>query len=265
MSRNLTWFGICALIIGLVFLYIPIAVLVVYSFNDSEFVTLWTGFSFRAYISLYKNQGYWASTLTTIEVALISSVIATMLGLMIALSLSRLRHFPTRSLFSGLAIAPMVLPEVITGLALLLMFIALGIDRGLLTIVIAHVTFSMCFVTVVITARLAEFDLSVEEAARDLGAGPVAAFFLVTLPVIAPAVVTGFLLAFTISLDSLVISSFTSGPGTTTLPMRVYSEVRRGVSPEINALSTIIILVVTVVAIAVALYTRKAAMQPVDR
>ena len=170
-----------------------------------------------------------------------------------------MRRFPTRSLFSGLTIAPLVLPEVITGLSLLLLFIALGMDRGFLTVVIAHTTFSMCFVSVVVSARLSEFDLSVEEAARDLGAGPVSAFFLVTVPVILPAVVAGFLLAFTISLDSLVISSFTTGPGSTTLPMRVYSEVRRGIRPEINALSTIIIVLVTAVTIAVSLYTKRAA------
>jgi len=253
MSRDLTWFGLLALALGLLFLYVPMLVLVAYSFNDSEFVTLWSGFSFRWYMALFSNHAYWAAATTTLEIAVVSSVLATVLGVMIACALSRVRHFTTRSLFAGLAVAPMVLPEVITGLAFLLLFIAAGVERGFMTVVVAHTTFSMCFVSVIVSARLAEFDMSMEEAARDLGAGPLAAFFLATLPVIMPAIVAGFLLAFTISLDSLVISSFTTGPGTTTLPMRVYSEVRRGVTPEINALSSIVIVAVTAVTIIVSL------------
>lgn len=264
MSRNISWFGMLALVAGLAFLYLPMVVLVAYSFNDSEFVTLWSGFSLRWYVSLFHNDAYWAATYVTLKIAVVSSLAATVLGVMIACALSRVSRFPTRSLFAGLTVAPMVLPEVITGLAFLLLFIALGIDRGFLTVVIAHTTFSMCFVSVVVSARLAEFDMSVEEAARDLGAGPMAAFLLATLPIIAPAVISGFLLAFTISLDSLVISSFTTGPGTTTLPMRVYSEVRRGVRPEINALSTIVIFLVTIATILISIYTKRASQRRIE-
>ncbi len=259
MTRSLSWFGILSVLAALAFLYLPIVVLVVYSFNESEFVTLWSGFSLRWYRGLFHNEAYWIAGWVTLKIAFVSSSAATVLGVMAACVLTRLRRFPGRSLFAGLTVAPMVLPEVITGLALLLLFIAIGVERGFLTVVIAHTTFAMCFVSVVVSARMAEFDMSVEEAARDLGAGPVSAFFLATLPVILPAVVSGFLLAFTISLDSLVLSSFTTGPGTMTLPMRVYSEVRRGIRPEINALSTIIVVLVTVATIAVSLHTKRAA------
>jgi putrescine transport system permease protein len=256
MSRTLSWFGYASLAAGIAFLYIPICVVIFYSFNDSEFITLWSGFSFRWYISLYHNTAYWTAGWVTLKIALASSIIATLLGVMAACALSRLRRFPGRSLFAGLAVAPMVLPEVISGLSLLLLFVALGIDRGFLTVIIAHATMSMCFVCVVVSARLSQFDLTIEEAARDLGAAPLQAFFLATLPVIMPAVISGFILAFSISLDSLVLSSFTTGPGTTTLPLRIYSEVKRGIRPEINALSTLIVIVVTVAVIAVSLRTK---------
>lgn len=256
MSRTLSWFGYAAIALGIVFLYLPICVVIFYSFNQSEFITLWSGFSLRWYRSLYHNTAYWSAGWVTLKIALASSIIATFLGVMASCALSRLRRFPGRSLFAGLAVAPMVLPEVISGLSLLLLFVALGIDRGFLTVVIAHATMSMCFVCVVVSARLSQFDLTIEEAARDLGATPLQAFFLATLPVIMPAVIAGFILAFSISLDSLVLSSFTTGPGTTTLPLRIYSEVKRGIRPEINALSTLIVAVVTIAVIAVSIRTK---------
>jgi len=256
MSRTLSWFGYAALVSGIVFLYLPICVVIFYSFNGSEFITLWSGFSLRWYRSLFHNANYWSAGWITLKIALASSTIATLLGVMAACALSRLRRFPGRSLFAGLAVAPMVLPEVISGLSLLLLFVALGIDRGFLTVVIAHATMSMCFVCVVVSARLSQFDLTIEEAARDLGATPLQAFFLATLPVIMPAVISGFVLAFSISLDSLVLSSFTTGPGTTTLPLRIYSEVKRGIRPEINALSTLIVLVVAIAVIMISIRTK---------
>ncbi len=256
MSRTLSWFGYASLAVGIAFLYLPICVVIFYSFNESEFITLWSGFSLRWYISLYHNSAYWSAGWVTMEIALASSILATFLGVMAACAFSRLRRFPGRSLFAGLAVAPMVLPEVISGLSLLLLFVALGIDRGFLTVVIAHATMSMCFVCVVVSARLSQFDLTIEEAARDLGATPLKAFFLATLPAIMPAVISGFILAFLISLDSLVLSSFTTGPGTTTLPLRVYSEVKRGIRPEINALSTLIVVAVTIVIVTVSIWTK---------
>lgn len=257
MIRQLSWFSILALTAVMIFFYLPMIVLVAYSFNASEFINNWAGFSFRWYITLFRNGEYWDAAWTTLQIATVSSILATILGVIASLVLSRFRWFTGRSLFSGMMVAPMVLPEVITGLSLLLLFIALGVNRGMITVIIAHTTFSMCFVSVIISARMAEFDLSIEEAARDLGANPVSAFFLVTVPVIFPAIVSGFLMAFTISLDSLVISSFTTGPGTTTLPVRIYSEVRRGIRPEINALSSLIILVATITVIIVSIQTKR--------
>ncbi|WP_221796547.1 ABC transporter permease [Oceanobacter mangrovi] len=259
MNRNLTWFGITALTFGLAFMYLPILVLVIYSFNDSEMVTLWSHPSLRWYQALFNNGTYWGPAWTTLRIALVSSVLATILGIMISLVVTRMRKFRGRSLFIGMTIAPLVLPEVITGLALLLLFIAMGVERGFLTVIIAHTTFSMCFVSVIVTARMAEFDIATEEAARDLGCGPVMAFFHATLPAILPAVISAFLLAFALSLDNLVVTTFTTGPGITTLPMRVFSEIRTGVKPEINALSTLLIVLVTAVAVTSSLMTKRAA------
>ena len=189
-----------------------------------------------------------------------SSTLATVLGTLAAYVLVRAGRFAGRTLFSGMIYAPLVMPEVITGLSLLLLFIGLDIDRGVMTIVLAHTTFSMCYVSVVVSSRLASFDTSLEEAALDLGASPLTAFFLVTLPIIAPAVIAGWLLAFTLSLDDLVIASFTTGPSATTLPIKIFSAVRLGVSPEINALSTLMIVVVTVGVIVASLVTKRAAV-----
>ncbi len=242
--ERLSRFNIVSLVFGFAFLYIPILILVVYSFNASRLVTVWGGFSTRWYVSLFSNQQLLDAAWVTLRVAFTSATVATVLGTMAALALTRYTRFRGRILFTGMVFAPLVMPEVITGLSLLLLFVAIGLDRGFMTITLAHITFSMCFVAVVVQSRLLAFDRSLEEAAQDLGATPVRTFFSVTLPVILPAIVAGWMLAFTLSLDDLVIASFTSGPGATTLPMRIYSQVRLGVTPEINAVSTILIGVV---------------------
>ena len=242
--ERLSRFNIVSLVFGFAFLYIPILILVVYSFNASRLVTVWGGCSTRWYVSLFSNQQLLDAAWVTLRVAFTSATVATVLGTMAALALTRYTRFHGRILFTGMVFAPLVMPEVITGLSLLLLFVAIGLDRGFMTITLAHITFSMCFVAVVVQSRLLAFDRSLEEAAQDLGATPVRTFFSVTLPVILPAIVAGWMLAFTLSLDDLVIASFTSGPGATTLPMRIYSQVRLGVTPEINAVSTILIGVV---------------------
>ena len=244
--NRLSTFNVVSLTFGFAFLYIPILILVIYSFNDSRLVTVWAGFSTKWYAELLNNQAFMDAAWITIKVALFSSIIATVLGTMAAIVLVRAGRFFGRTLFSGMVYAPIVMPEVITGLSLLLLFISLDASRGVTTIVLAHATFSMCFVSVVVSARLASFDRSLEEAACDLGSSSLDAFMSVTLPIIAPAIIAGWLLAFTLSLDDLVIASFTSGPSATTLPIKIYSSVRLGVSPEINALSTIFIAFVTV-------------------
>jgi putrescine transport system permease protein len=180
---------------------------------------------------------------------------------MAAYTLVRMGRFPGRTLFSGMIYAPLVMPEVITGLSLLLLFIGIGLDRGVITIVLAHTTFAMCYVSVVVSSRLSSFDQSLEEAALDLGATPFETFRLVTLPIIAPAVISGWLLAFTLSLDDLVIASFTTGPSATTLPIKIFSAVRLGVSPEINALSTLMIAIVTMGVISASLISKRAAIR----
>jgi putrescine transport system permease protein len=232
------------LALGFAFLYGPILLLVTYSFNASRLVTVWGGFSTRWYAALMQDAQLLASIRTSLSVALLSGLIATFNGTLAAIALVRFGRFRTRTIFAGAIYAPLVMPEVILGLSLLLLFVALGIERGLWTIVAAHATFTMCFVTVVVQSRLVGFDRALEDAATDLGAGPARTFLAITLPLIRPAIVAGFLLAFTLSLDDLVIASFTAGPGSTTLPMRVYSEVRLGVSPEINAISTLMLAVV---------------------
>lgn len=243
--RRMSSFNVVSLALGLAFLYLPILILVIYSFNASKLVTVWGGFSTRWYSALWQDQAFLDAAWVTVKVAFLSSAIATVLGTMAAYSLVRRGRFFGRSLFTGMIYAPLVMPEVITGLSLLLLFISIGMDRGVLTIVLAHTTFAMCFVSVVVSSRLVSFDSSLEEAARDLGCSQFEAFRLVTLPIIAPAVFAGWLLAFTLSLDDLVIASFTAGPAATTLPIKIFSSVRLGVSPEINALSTIIIALVT--------------------
>lgn len=244
-STTLSRFNIVSLVLGFAFLYLPIVLLVIFSFNESKLVTVWGGFSTKWYVSLMSNRGILDAAWVTIRVALISATVATVLGTLAAVALTRYVRFRGRLLFSGMVYAPLVMPEVITGLSLLLFFVAVGLDRGFVTLTLAHITFTMCFVTVVVQSRLVSFDRSLEEAALDLGATPVRAFFQVTLPVILPAVIAGWMLALTLSLDDLVISNFTSGPGATTLPMKIYSQVRLGVTPEINAVCTILIGIVT--------------------
>ena len=244
MMKQWTWFNKVSLVLGFAFLYIPILLLVIYSFNESRLVTVWSGFSFKWYGALMQNRGLLDAAAVTIKVALISSTLATIFGTMAGFSMVRFKHFRGRTLFNGMIYAPLVMPEVITGLSLLLMFVAISLDRGMWTITLAHTTFSMCYVGVVVQSRLAGFDRSIEEAAMDLGCTPLKTFFVITLPIILPAVLSGWLLSFTLSLDDLVIASFTTGPGATTLPMKIYSMVRLGVTPEVNAISTILIGIV---------------------
>ena len=256
-----TPFNKVSLLVGFAFLYLPIVLLVVYSFNASKLVTVWGGFSTKWYGSLLENQGLMDAAWVTIRVALVSATVATILGTLAALALTRYTTFRGRTLFSGMIYAPLVMPDVITGLSLLLFFVAVNLDRGIVTVIIAHITFSMCYVAVVVQSRLLSFDRSIEEAAMDLGATPTATFLQVTLPVISPAVVSGWMLAFTLSLDDLVISSFASGPGATTLPMKIYSQVRLGVTPEINAVCTILITFVTIGVIAASIITKRREVQ----
>ncbi len=258
---RLSWFNIVSLTLGFAFLYLPILILVIFSFNESKLVTVWAGFSTRWYGELLQNEAFLNAAWVTLKVAVFSSTLATVLGTMAAYVIVRAGRFPGRTLFSGMIYAPLVMPEVITGLSLLLLFIGIGLDRGVLTIVLAHTTFSMCYVSVVVSSRLVTFDRSLEEAALDLGCSPFEAFRLVTLPIIAPAVIAGWLLAFTLSLDDLVIASFTAGPSSTTLPIKIFSAVRLGVSPEINALSSILIAIVTVGVITASLVTKRNALR----
>jgi putrescine transport system permease protein len=246
-----------ALVFGIAFLYLPILVLVIYSFNASRLVTVWGGFSLRWYASLLQNQALLDAAWLSLKVASVSATMATFLGVLAALALARFGRFPGRTLFAGMVAAPLVMPEVITGLALLLLFVGLDTERGFWTVTIAHITLTACFATIVIQARLTTLDQSLEEAAQDLGATPLRVFLGITLPMIAPAVLAGWLLAFTLSLDDLVLASFTSGPGATTLPMRIYSSVRLGVTPEINAASTIMIGLVAIVVVMASLLLKR--------
>ena len=246
MNRGPSWFNITSIVLGFAFLYLPIVLLVIYSFNAGRNVAVWEGWSTRWYFELLNNEQLLSAAWVTLRVGLLSATVATVLGTMAALALIRGGMFRGRTLFSGMVYAPLVMPDVITGLSLLLLFVAVGFSRGFWTITMAHITFSMCYVAVVVQSRLISFDRSLEEAALDLGATPVKAFFAVTLPIIAPAVAAGWMLAFTLSLDDLVIASFTTGPGATTLPIKIYSAVRLGVSPEINAVCTLLIGIVTV-------------------
>ncbi|MEP3442657.1 MAG: ABC transporter permease subunit [Sulfitobacter sp.] len=259
--RRLSPFNVTALTLGFAFLYLPMVLLVIYSFNESKLVTVWAGFSTKWYGELLRDEAFLSAAWVTIKVAVMSSTLATILGTMAAYVLVNSGRFLGRTLFSGMIYAPLVMPEVITGLSLLLLFIGIGLDRGVLTIVLAHTTFSMCYVSVVVSSRLTSFDRSLEEAALDLGCTRFDAFRLVTLPIIAPAVVSGWLLAFTLSLDDLVIASFVSGPSSTTLPIKIWSAVRLGVSPEINALSTMMIGIVTVGVITASLVSKRGAVR----
>jgi putrescine transport system permease protein len=249
--RTFSRFNLTSVVLGLTFLYLPILLLIIYSFNESKLATVWGGWSVRWYGALLGDEAMLDAAWVTLRVALISASVATVLGTMAAVALVRFGRFPGRSLFSGMIYAPLVMPDVITGLSLLLLFVALGVARGFWTIVLAHITFAMCYIAIVVQSRLVTFDRSLEEAAADLGCPPWKTFMVITLPIIAPAVVAGWMLGFTLSLDDLVIASFTTGPGATTLPMKIYSQVRLGVTPEINAVCTILIgLVATGVLIA---------------
>ncbi len=251
MSRNRSIFLISALAFGFAFLYGPIFSLIVFSFNKSKLVTVWGGFSTKWYGELLRNEQIIDAALLSLRIAIVNATFAVALGTLAGFALARLGRFRGRTLFSGMVTAPLVMPEVITGLSLLLLFVSLEeligwpSGRGVTTITIAHITFSMAYVAVVVQSRLSSLDESVEEAALDLGARPAKVFLFITLPIISPALVSGWLLAFTMSLDDLVIASFVSGPGSSTLPMVIFSKVRLGVSPEVNALATIIVLLVS--------------------
>ncbi len=248
-------FTLTMLVLGFVFLYAPILSLIVYSFNESRLVTVWSGFSVKWYGELFRDQQMMSAAWVSVQVAFWTACASVVLGTMSAMVMTRFRDFRGKTLFGALITAPLVMPEVITGLSILLLFVSIGPiigigeQRGMLTIWIAHVTFCMAFVTVVISSRLGELDRSLEEAAMDLGANRLKVFFVITLPIIAPALVSGWLLAFTLSLDDLVIASFVSGPSSTTLPMKVFSSVRLGLSPKINALATLMILAVSIAAV----------------
>ena len=248
--RQRSTFLFTTLAFGYAFLYLPIVILMVYSFNDSRIQSVWNGFSLRWYSSLFNNAQVIDAALLSLQIALISATIATVLGTLAGLSMTHMGRFKGRLLFTGLIAAPLIMPEVITGLSLLLVFVSteqlIGWpeSRGTMTIIIAHITFSMAFVAVIVQSRLSTVDKSLEEAAMDLGGRPYRVAIDITLPLIAPAMVAGWLLAFTLSLDDLVIASFVSGPGASTLPMVIFSKVRLGVAPDINALATLIITVV---------------------
>ena len=252
MNSGRPWFRISALVLGFMFLYIPILSLIAYSFNKSKLVTVWGGFSTHWYGALLKNDQILNAAWLSVRIGMVSATLAVILGTLCGLALTRFGPFKGRTLLSGMKSAPLVMPEVITGLSMLLLFVTMEqligwpAGRGITTIIIAHVTFTMAFVTVIVQSRLVQLDESIEEAAADLGARPAKVFFVITLPIIAPALLSGWLLAFTLSLDDLVITSFVAGPGSSTLPMVVFSKVRLGVSPDINALATIMISIVAI-------------------
>lgn len=251
MNRRPT-FLISCLAFGLAFFYIPILSMIVFSFNKSRLATVWGGFSTEWYGKLFQNAQIMNAAVLSLEIALVSATVATVLGTMAGIALARFRYFPGRTFFSGLVTAPLIMPEVITGISALMMFILMAEyigwpgQRGFTTVTLAHITFSMTYVTTIVQARLSSVDVSLEEAALDLGSKPWQVLKDITLPIIAPAIVSGWLLAFTISIDDLVITSFTTGPGATTLPILIWSKVRLGVTPDINALATIIVLTVAV-------------------
>jgi putrescine transport system permease protein len=264
VNNRRSTFLISAMAFGFAFLYIPIFSLIVFSFNESKLVTVWAGFSTKWYGALLQNEQILGAAWLSVRIAVMNATIAVCLGTLAGFVLARMGRFRGRMLLTGMTTAPLVMPEVITGLSLLLLFVALESmigwpqGRGVTTITIAHITFSMAYVAVIIQSRLSSVDESVEEAAQDLGARPAKVFFVITLPIISPALVSGWLLAFTMSLDDLVIASFVSGPGSSTLPMVVFSKVRLGVSPEINALATIIVLLVAIGIVAAGLVMNQA-------
>lgn len=255
--RTLSRLNVTSLALGFAFLYLPILIVVIYSFNASRLVSVWGGWSLRWYAELANDTAMLEAAGVTLRIAVLSASFATVLGTMAALALVRRGAYVGRTVMAGLVYSPIVMPEVITGLALLLLFVALEFERGFWTVTIAHTTLTMCFVAIIVRARLVGFDRTLEEAAMDLGAPPVATFFRVIFPLIWPAVASGWVLAFTLSFDDLVIASFTTGPGATTLPIRLYSEVRLGVKPTINAISTIMIGVVALGLVVASLAMRR--------
>jgi putrescine transport system permease protein len=263
MNGGRSRFVTAAMAAGFLFLYLPIVLLIVYSFNESRLVTVWAGFSTKWYGELFRNEQVMSAAWLSLKIAAMNATGATVLGTLAGLALARFGRFRGRPLLTGLATAPLVMPEVITGLSLLLLFVAMEQaigwpeGRGIVTITIAHMTFSMAYVTVVVQSRLASFDESLEEAAMDLGARPAKVFFLITLPIILPAIAAGWLLAFTLSWDDLVITSFVTGPGSSTLPVVIFSKVRLGVSPDINALATLLVLAVAVFTAAFGVYMHR--------
>ncbi|AYC31050.1 ABC transporter permease subunit [Pseudomonas cavernae] len=256
-SRLMLW-------LGLTFIYAPMVILVIYSFNASKLVTVWGGWSVKWYVGLLDNSQLMGSVLRSLEIACYTAIAAVALGTLAAFVLTRIPRFKGRTLFGGMVTAPLVMPEVITGLSLLLLFVAMAqligwpAERGIVTIWIAHTTFCTAYVAVVVSARLRELDLSIEEAAMDLGAKPWKVFFLITIPMIAPSLAAGAMMSFALSLDDLVLASFVSGPGSTTLPMEVFSAVRLGVKPEINAIASLILLVVSLFTFLAWFFTRRA-------
>ena len=257
-------FSSLMLILGLLFIYAPMLILVIYSFNASKLVTVWGGWSIKWYVGLLDNTQLMGSVVRSLEIACYTAIAAVALGTLAAFVLTRITRFKGRTLFGGLVTAPLVMPEVITGLSLLLLFVAMAQmigwpqERGIVTIWIAHTTFCAAYVAVVVSARLRELDLSIEEAAMDLGARPWKVFFLITIPMIAPSLGAGGMMSFALSLDDLVLASFVSGPGSTTLPMEVFSAVRLGVKPEINAVASLILLVVSLMTFLVWFFSRRA-------
>ncbi|MEE4235135.1 MAG: ABC transporter permease subunit [Anderseniella sp.] len=245
-------FILSVLCFGFAFLYVPILIMMAYSFNASRLATVWGGFSTEWYGKLLQNDQVIDAALLSLRIAVVSATVATILGTLAGLTLARLGRFKGRTLFSGMISAPLIMPDVITGLSLLMLFVSLEVligwpsGRGANTVTLAHITFSMAYVAIIVQSRLTSMDQSVEEAAMDLGSTPLRVLWDITLPIIAPAMISGWLLSFTLSLDDLVIASFTSGPGGTTLPMLIFSKVKLGVTPDINALATIIVCVVTV-------------------
>ena len=251
MSWKRTPFTFSLLCLGFAFLYIPIFLLIFYSFNYSKVVPVWGGFSVRWYVELFQSEEIWQAVVLSLEIAIMNATFATLLGALAGIAMARIRKFRGRTLFSGMISAPLVMPEVITGLSLLLLFITMAEiigwpTRGITTITIAHITFSLAYVAVIVQSRLVGVDESLEEAAQDLGAKPFRVLIDITVPLLAPALIAGWLLAFTLSLDDLVIASFVSGPGANTLPMLIYSRVKLGLKPDVNALATIIIVIVTI-------------------
>ena len=250
-TQKMSWFLKAMLLLGLAFLYIPLVMLVVYSFNGSQLVTVWGGFSTKWYGKLVQNDTILSATWLSLKIATASSLAAVSLGTLAGYAMARIKRFFSKTLFSGMVSAPMVMPDIITGISMMLLIIqvqsmmgGLPLDKGFFTIFLGHTTLCMAYVTVVIRSRLLELDQSLEEAAMDLGARPLKIFFVITLPLIMPAMVSGFLLGITLSLDDLVIASFLSGPGQTTLPQLIFSKVRLGLDPQMNALATIMIAVV---------------------